>query len=70
MFAAAMLEQVGHHADEFKSQATRLRTLIALKNRVASEDKLATHKDAETCVKRCDHRGVARNELTPARLLP
>ena len=70
-YAATLLEQVGHNAEPFKQQATRLRTLVALKNRVSYEDKLATQKDAETCIRRCEQLVAwAQNELIRARLLP
>jgi len=67
--AAELLEEVGAHTPAFIEHAKRLRSLLAMKNRIEYENHRATRGDAEQSLRRCENLvGWTGSELEKARL--
>lgn len=70
MMAAALLEEVGKNATDYRTKANQLRSLINQKNRVEYEDKPASRKDAEDAADRCERLVLwAKQELVAHKII-
>lgn len=67
--AADLVEIVGSNTESVREKANALRALLALKNRVEYESKLARHDDAEKATKRCERLVTwAKQEIAKAKI--
>lgn len=67
--AADLVEVVGSNTEPVREKANALRALLALKNRVEYESKLARRDDADKATKRCERLVTwAKQEIASAKI--